>query len=146
MELLDQLRSDMKSAMRAGEKDRLEVIRMLIAEVQSGELQSSPQPPEKVVASYHKRLKKSRDEYDKLSEAGRVAAIDGELAVVEQYVPDAPSPEKTSELVDAFLAENEGLGSGDIGRAMGQLMKKHPGQFDPGAANKRLREVLSQRG
>lgn len=146
MELLEQLRSDMKDAMRSGEKDRLEVIRMLIAEVQSGEMQSSPQPADKVVAGYHKRLKKSRDEYDKLGEADRVAAIDKELAVVDKYVPDAPSPEKTVELVDAFLAANENLGSGDIGRAMGQLMKQHPGQLDPGAANKRLREVLGQRG
>ena len=143
MSLLDQLREDMKAAMRAGEKDRLTVIRMLIAEVQAGELKD--EKAEDVVQGYHKRLRKSRDEYSKLGEADRVAEIDAELKVVDHYVPDAPSPEMTAQLVDEFLAANTQLGPSDVGRAMGQLMKEHPNQIDPATANKRLREVLDQR-
>ena len=143
MSLLDTLRSDMKDALRAKEADRLQVIRMLIAEVQAGELKD--EKAEKIVQGYHKRLKKSREEYDKLGEADRVAAIDAELLVVENYVPKAPSAEETTKLVNDFVAANPDLGPSDVGRAMGQLMKQHPGQLDPGVANKTLRDALASR-
>ena len=143
-ETLTTLREDMKAAMRAGEKKKLEVVRMLIAEVQQGEL--SNQKPDKVVAGYHKKLKKARDEYDKLGEANRVAALDEELEILAKYVPDAPDAAATGRIVDDYLAANPDLGPGDVGRAMGGLMKQAKGQIDAGEANKLLREKLASRG
>ena len=145
MTLIDRLTSDMKLAMKGGDKPRLGTIRMLLSEARTADLQKPPSTPEKMVASHHKKLVKAREEYDKLGKADEVASLDAEIAVAEEYVPKQAAAGETSSLVDAFLAEHAELGKSDIGKATGMFMKQNGSKVDAAAANARIREVLSAR-
>lgn len=144
-ELITRLQTDMTSAMKAGEKERLGTIRMLLSEARTADLQKPPSTPQKMIEAHYKRLKKSREEYERLGKAEEVAGLDREIAVTEAYVPKQATSEETAALVDGFLAGHPDLGPGDIGRATGMFMKQHAGAVDAAAANARIREVLSVR-
>ena len=62
MDLLMQLQNDMKAAMKAGDKPRLSVIRMLLSDVKNIDLAPKPTTAEEAVASYATKLKKSQEE------------------------------------------------------------------------------------
>ncbi len=143
--ILDRLTTDMKLAMKAGDKPRLNVIRMLLSEARTADLQKPPTTPEKMVEAYHKRLVKGREEYEKLGDAGRAAEFERELLIVDGYVATKAGTEETSVLVDDFLLLHPEFGAGDIGKATGMFMKQHSSAVDPKAANSRIREMLSKR-
>ena len=144
-DLVARLQADMKAALKAGEKERLGVIRMLLAEAKNADLQKPPTTPQKMVEAHYKRLRKGREEYERLGKAAEVAQLDRELAIIEAYVPKAASPEETAALVEAFLAAHPELTAGDAGRATGMFMKQHAGQADPAAASAKIREGLAAR-
>ena len=144
-DLITRLQEDMKSAMKSGQKDRLGVIRMLLAEAKNADLQKPPSTPQKMVEAHGKRLRKSREEYERLGKPEEVAKLDAELAGVEEYLPKMASPEETAALVAAFLERHPELTAGDAGRATGMFMKEHAGKVDPGTASGRLREGLASR-
>jgi uncharacterized protein YqeY len=142
MELLTRLQDDMKTAMKAGEKARLQVIRMLISEVKNIDLQPTKPTAEQAVESYAKKLRKSAEEYTKLGKPQEAQAISAELAVVEQYLPKKASPEETAALVDAFLAANA-FTEKQVGQAMGAFMKAHGQNVDPAIVNPLIRGKLA---
>ena len=134
MELLTRLQEDMKTALKAGEKDRLGVIRMLLSDVKNIDLMPSKPTAEQAVEAYAKKLRKSQEEYQKLGKSAEVDKLKFELGVVEQYLPKKASPEETERLVDAFLA-GKTFTEKQVGQATGAFMKAHgqPAQWVHGA-------------
>src|SRR6266567_874875 len=124
MQILSRLQEDMKIAMKAGQKERLSVIRMLISDVKNVDLAPKPTTPEQAVEAYAKKLRKSAEEYEKLAKPAEVAKLKAELAVVEEYLPKKASAEETGRLVDVFLAKNA-FTEKQVGQAMGAFMKAH---------------------
>lgn len=145
-DVVSKLQQDMKQAMKAGDKTRLGVVRMLLTDARAADLQKPPITPQQAVEQYHKRLVKSREEYDKIGDAGQVEALDREIRIVEDYVPKKASAEETNVLVDDFLATHPEFGPGDVGKATGLFMRQAADTVDARAANARIREVLSSRG
>jgi uncharacterized protein YqeY len=143
--LIPRLQTDMKLALKAGEKEKLGVIRMLLADARAADLQKPPSTPQKMVAAYHKRLGKSREEYQKLNDASQVQQLDAEMKIVETYLPKQADAAETNAKVDAFLAEHAEFGPRDIGKATGLFMKSNGGSVDAKAANARIRDVLASR-
>jgi len=131
--------------MKSADKERLGVIRMLLSDARAADMQTPPTTPEKMVQAYHKRLTKSREEYEKLGNAEELAKLDRELAVVADYVPKQADAGETAARVDAFLAEHPEFGQRDVGKATGLFMKSAGGNVDAKAANARIREVLATR-
>lgn len=144
-DLITRLQSDMKTALKAGERSRLDAIRMMLSEAKNADLQKPPSTPQKMVEAHAKRLRKSREEYEKLGKPEEVAKLDAELAVVSAYLPKQASPEETARLVEAFLADHPDLTAADAGRATGLFMKQHAGHADPATASAKLREGLARR-
>ena len=142
MDLPTRLHEDMKAAMKAGQRDRLSVIRMLLSDVRNIDLDPRKPTAEQAVEAYAKKLRKSQDEFQKLGKADEVAKLQGEIAVVEEYLPKKASREETERLVDAFLAANTFTGK-QMGQAMGAFMKQHGGNVDAGIANQILRTKLT---
>ena len=142
MELLTRLQEDMKTALKAGEKDRLGVIRMLLSDVKNIDLMPAKPTAEQAVEAYAKKLRKSQEEYQKLGKTGEVDKLKFELGVVEQYLPKKASLEETERLVDAFLA-GKTFTEKQVGQATGAFMKAHGQQVDAGVANRILRERLA---
>lgn len=142
MELLPKLTEDMKLAMKAGQKDRLLVIRMLISEVKNIDLMPNKPTPQQAVEAYNKKLKKSLEEWEKLGRAEEANKLKEEIAIVESYLPKKLGAEETEKLVDAFLAANP-FTEKDAGRATGLFMKQHGGSVDAGIVNPMLRAKLA---
>jgi uncharacterized protein YqeY len=142
MDLQAKLTEDMKTALKAGQKDRLGVIRMLLSDVKNIDLNPAKPTAEQAVEAYAKKLRKSIEEYEKLGRAEEVSKLKGELAIVEEYLPKKASPEETEKLVDAFLAQHS-FTEKQIGQAMGAFMKAHGGQVDGALVNPILRKKLA---
>jgi uncharacterized protein YqeY len=142
MSVLTKLTEDMKTAMKAGQKDRLSVIRMLLSDVKNIDLQPKKLTEEETVAAYGKKLRKSIEEYEKIGKTAEVSQLKSELAIVEEYLPKKASPEETERLVEAFLAANS-FGEKDAGRATGMFMKAHGTQVDPAAASAAIKSRLA---
>jgi uncharacterized protein YqeY len=142
MTLLDRLQNDMKTALKAGQKDRLQVIRMLLSDVKNIDLAPVPTTAEQAVASYAKKLRKSAEEYQKIGKQNEVDQLNRELAVVEEYLPQKASTADTEKLVDAFL-QGKSFTEKQLGQAMGQFMKAHGKDVDPGQANGLLKQRLT---
>ena len=142
MDLLTRLQEDMKSAMKMGEKDRLQVIRMLLSDVKNIDLDPKKPTAEQAVAAYAKKLRKSVEEYEKLGKTDEVAKLRFEIGVAESYLPKKASPEETARLMDAFLAA-QSFTEKQLGQAMGAFMKQHGQNVDAAAANQLLRQRLA---
>jgi uncharacterized protein YqeY len=142
MDLQTKLQEDMKTALKAGQKDRLSVIRMLLSDVKVVDLAPKPTTPQEAVASYGKKLRKTLEEYEKLGKADEVAKLKFEISVVDEYLPKKASPADTEKLVADFLAANS-FTEKQVGQAMGAFMKAHGANVDPGLANQLVRKGLA---
>jgi uncharacterized protein YqeY len=142
MDLATRLHEDMKAAMKAGDKDRLSVIRMMLSDVRNIDLDPKKPRAEQAVEAYAKRLRKSLEEFQKLGKADEVAKLQAEIAVAEEYLPKKASREETERLVDAFLASNS-FTAKQMGQAMGAFMKQHGGNVDAGTVNQLLKAKLA---
>jgi uncharacterized protein YqeY len=141
MELLPRLQEDMKTALKAGDKNRLGVIRMLLSDVKNIDLAPKPITAEETVAAYAKKLRKSQEEYQRLNKPEEVEKLKYELGVVEEYLPKKASREETEKLVDQFLASNT-FTAKQFGQAMGTFMKAHGAGVDAGTVNAILKQKL----
>ncbi len=142
MDLQAKLQEDMKVALKAGEKDRLSVIRMLLSDVKNIDLMPGKPTAEAVVDAYGKKLKKSIEEYQRVDRPVEAEKLRGELAIVESYLPKKASTDDTARLMDEFLAAGA-FTEKQFGQAMGQFVKKYGQQVDPGLASKLLKEKLA---
>jgi uncharacterized protein YqeY len=142
MAMLERLTDEMKTALKAGNKDRLGVIRMLLAEVKNIDLNPAKPTAEQVVEGYAKKLKKSVEEYEKIGKADEVAKLRSEIAVVEEFLPKKLSREETEKLIDTFLSANS-FAEKDAGKATGLFMKQHGGEVDASLVNPILRAKLA---
>ena len=142
MDLQTRLQDDMKAALKAGQKERLGVIRMLLSDVKNIDLAPKPTTAEQAVEAYAKKLRKGVEEYEKLSQPERVAQLKSELAIVEEYLPKKASPAETEKLVDEFLAKHS-FTEKQVGQAMGMFIKEHGANVDKAQANELLRRKLS---
>lgn len=142
MSLRQKLQDDMKTALKAGQKDRLSVIRMLLSDVNNVDLAAKPTTEEEAVAAYAKKLRKSLEEYEKLGKTAEVEHLRFELAVADEYLPKKASSEQTEQMVDAFLAAHT-FTEKQFGQAMGAFMKSHGPEIDPATVNALLRRKLA---
>ena len=140
MDLVSRLQEDMKTALKAGEKEKLGVIRMILSDAKTADLRK--QTPEEAVAAYAKKLVKSQEEMQKYGKTAEAEQLKKEIEIVQEYMPKKASTGDTEKLVDDFLAKNS-FTEKEFGRAMGAFMKVHGAQVDPGAANQLLKQKLA---
>jgi uncharacterized protein len=142
MEILTKLQEDMKVAMKAGNKDRLGVIRMLLSDVKNIGLMPNKPTEQQVVEAYAKKLRKSAEEYEKLGRGEEVAKLKSEMAIVDEYLPKKASAAETEKLVDAFLGAHA-FTEKDTGRATGMFMKANGPNVDAGTASGLIKQRLA---
>src|ERR1044071_10351133 len=98
MELQERFQEVMKTALKAGQKERLSVIRMLLSDVKNIDLDPKKPTAEQAVEAYAKKLRKSQEEFQKLGKTDQVEQLQRELSVVEEYLPKKASREETEKL------------------------------------------------
>jgi len=147
MSLKEQIQSDMKNALRAGEKERLSVIRMLLAAIQTREIEArSELPDQEILAVVEKQVKQRKDSAKQFADAGRPdreAAELSEAEMLQGYLPDKLSEAEIAALLDDVMATTGASSMQDMGKVMGQLKAKAQGRADMGTLSSLVKARLS---
>lgn len=147
MSLKEQLTNDMKEAMKAHDKDRLAVIRMVRGAVRQQEIDGKKElGDEDVLAVISKEVKMRRDSIEEFRKGGRedlVEKTEAEIAVLMPYLPAQLSEEEIRGLVQAAVAQTGAASPKDMGKVMGVLMSKVKGRADGKTVNAIVRSMLT---
>jgi uncharacterized protein YqeY len=145
--LKNQITEDMKSAMKAGEKDRLKVVRLIRAAIKQVEVDKRIELDDAaVLAVLDKMVKQRRDSVEQFEKGNRedLAAIErAEIEVLETYLPEQLSAEELARMVDEVIAATGAESMRDMGKVMGQIKAKAAGRADMGAVSATVKERLN---
>jgi uncharacterized protein YqeY len=146
MLLADKLNQDMKDALRAGQKLRLSVIRLLRAQLKNTAIQRGRELTEDEVLSVLSSAVKMRKEaIEKFREGNRQDLVEKEqteLDIIRSYLPEPLSEEELSCLIDEAMRELEATGLSHLGAVMKHIMPRVRGRVEGGVVNKMVRERL----
>ena len=146
MTLKQTLTEDMKAAMKAGEKERLGVIRLINAAIKQKEVDERIELDDAaVIAVLGRMLKQRRDSVSQYEAAGRedLAAVErAEIAVIEGYLPAQMDEAAINAEIDAAIASTGASGPADMGKLMGALKPKLAGKADMGLVSKLVKQKL----
>jgi uncharacterized protein YqeY len=135
-ELATRITEDVKAAMRAGDKPRLSVLRMLQAELKQREVVDAVELTDTVVqAAVEKMVKQRRDSETQFRNGNRPDLADKEASEIEVlmgYLPQQFSEAEVTALIDQAIAETGAAGGKDMGKVMGWIKPKAQGRTDMG--------------
>lgn len=144
--LRQRLQDDMKAAMKAGEKERLGAIRLINAAIKQREVDERIVLGDaQVLTVLDKMAKQRRESISQFRAAGRedlVTVEEGELRIIQTYLPEALSETEIAALIDAGVAETAAVSIADMGRVMAILKPKIQGRADMSAVSARVRARL----
>jgi uncharacterized protein len=147
MTLKQQLTEDMKNAMRAGDKHRLGVIRLMLAAIKQREVDERIELDDvQVLATLEKMLKQRKDSVSQFDAAGRedLSAIErAEMVVIETYLPAKLGDEDIDALIDAAIAETGASSPRDMGKVVAAVKEKAAGRADMGVVSGRIKSRLA---
>ena len=147
MTLKQQLTDDMKTAMKAGEKHSLGVIRLINAAIKQKEVDERIELDDAaVLAVLDKMVKQRKDSVSQYEAAGRedLASIEREeIVVVERYLPAKLGEAEVLAAIQAAIAETGAKGPADMGKLMGVLKPKLAGQADMGRVSTLVKQQLA---
>lgn len=152
MTIQEELTVELRDAMKAKDGRRRDVIRQVQTEAATARSQPDFRGEvddafyQKIIASYVKKMDKSREEYAALGERGEEMAdkLAYEVEYLGRWLPQKLDEEATRQLVAEAIAEL-GVGGDEkaAGRVTGQLMKTHGADLDGGLVNRLVREELA---
>ncbi len=147
MSLKDQLSADMKSAMKAGDKDRLKVVRLLLADIKRAEVDGRKELDDAGVLSViEKAVKQRRDSIEQFEKGGRDDLADNErqeLEVIRTYLPEQLGDDELDALIDEAIAATGAESIRDMGKVMGAIKAKAAGRADMGAVGAKVKARLA---
>jgi uncharacterized protein YqeY len=146
--LLERLTRDMKDALRAGEKVRLGVIRLLIAQLKNAAIQYGRDlTGEEALAVLSSAVKMRREAIEQFTKGRRQDLVEkeqAELEIIVGYLPEPISEGDLSALIDQTMREIGARGLGDLGVVMKKIMPQVRGRADGGRVKDLVRERLQQ--
>lgn len=147
MSMKQQLTEDMKAAMKAGEKHKLGVIRLINAAIKQREVDERIELDDTaVIAVLDKMVKQRKDSVSQYEAANRedLAEIErAEIVVIEAYLPAKMGEAEIVAAIQAAIAETGASGPVDMGKLMGALKPRLAGQADMGLVSKLVKQLLA---
>ena len=147
MPLKERITEDMKGAMRAGEKERLGTIRLVLAAIKQREVDERITLDDgQVLAVLEKMIKPRKESIAQFESGGRadlVAKEQAELAVLQVYLPAQMSDAEIDALIAEAVAASGASSIKDMGKVMGIVKAKAQGKADMGAVSARIKQKLS---
>lgn len=146
MPLKGQIQEDMKTAMKSGDKDRLKVVRLLLAAIKQVEVDQRKELTDAdVLGVINKMVKQRRDSIDQFQKGGRedlAAGEQQEIIVLETYLPEQMSDAELDTLVDQAVSETGAQGMRDMGKVMAILKTRAEGRADMSALSAKVKARL----
>ena len=149
MALLDQLNADMKEAMRAKQKERLSVIRMLKASLQNEAIHLGVKDlnEEQELTVLSREVKQRRDSLKEFNDAARedlAAKIEQELVYVNAYLPAQLTEEELKQIISEAAKMINAVQPSDMGKLMGAVVPKTKGRADGALVSELVKAYLNQ--
>jgi uncharacterized protein YqeY len=142
MSILEQVQEDVKTAMKAGERERVGQLRMLVNALQTEQKEGKGDE----VAALQRERKRRLDAAEALREGERTEQAgkeEAEAKLIEGYLPDQLSDEELDQLVAGAVEESGASEPKDMGGVMKVLMPKIAGKADGKRVSQAVREKLS---
>lgn len=149
MSLKDRIGDEIKAAMKARDKVRLETVRSIKKAILEKEISVRPQGQEELNETQEIELltqlaKQRRDSIEQYTEAGRAELADREaqeLAILEEYLPAQMSDAEIVAAVEAAIAKVGATSPKDMGKVMGPIMQELKGRAD----GKKIQEIVKEK-
>ena len=146
MALKERITEDMKTAMRAAEKERLATVRLLLAAIKQREVDERITLDDgQVLAVIEKMIKQRREAISQFESGGRsdlVAKETAEIGVLQAYLPTQLTAAELDALITEAIAATGAASIKDMGKVMGFVKPKAQGRADMGALSARIKQKL----
>ncbi|ENZ5541750.1 GatB/YqeY domain-containing protein [Enterococcus hirae] len=146
MSLLSRLNDDMKTAMKAKDKESLQVIRMIKSSIQNEQIKKGHDLTEdEELTVLSREMKQRRDSLHEFEEAGRddlAEKVKSEIVIVEKYMPEQLSEDDIRQLVQEAITQTGASSVKEFGKVMGAIMPKVKGKADGNQVNAIVKELL----
>lgn len=147
----DTIKSAQIAAMKAGDKDRLAAVRLILAKLKDRDIElrtasSVPEDDVVVVDVLQKMVKQRRESIEMFQSGGRTelaAKEQAELAVIEGFLPAQLSEDETKAAIEAIKAEIGAASVKDMGRLMAVLKERHGSVIDMSKASGLVKAALA---
>lgn len=147
MTLKTQIREDMIAAMKSGDKDRLKVVRLIMAAIKQIEIDKRIELDDAATLDVlNKMVKQRHDSVTQFRDGGRedLAKIEiEEISVLEAYLPEQLTAAEMDELIDRAIADTGANSMRDMGKVMAFIKQKATGRADIGAASSKVKARLA---
>ena len=145
--LKQQITDAMKDAMRAKDKIRLGTIRLALAEIKKIEVDERIEPDDaRITGVLNKMIKQRRESVKQYESAGRTDLAEqeeAEIAILQDFMPQALSEAEISAILDAAVAETGASGMADMGKVMAIVRPAVLGRADMAAISQQIKQRLS---
>jgi uncharacterized protein YqeY len=146
MTLKEKITNDMKDAMRAGDKPRLGVIRLILAAIKQREVDERiTLDDSQILAALDKMIKQRRESVVQFEKGGRadlVAQETAEIKVIQAYMPAQLSDAELDQLIADAVKASGAASIKDMGKVMAILKPQAQGRTDMGALSARIKAKL----
>jgi len=147
MSLKGQITDDVKKAMKAGDKDRLRVLRLITAAIKQVEVDERKEvDDDAVLGVLGKMVKQRRDSIAQYQQGNRPDLADieaAEIDVIETYLPEPLSEQELDKIIDEAVSATGAESIRDMGKVMGAVKASVHGRADMGAVGARVKARLS---
>jgi uncharacterized protein YqeY len=137
----------MKSSMKNHDKPRLQVIRLMLADIQQIEIdERSELDDDRIIAVLDKMTKQRRESIEQFSKASRddlVAIEEFELQIIREYLPEALSETEINVLIEQSIKATGAASIKDMGKVMGILKPQMQGRADMSVVSQRIKSILA---
>jgi len=146
-ELKHRITDDMKSAMRAKDKQALKAVRMIIGAIKQREIDERIELDDaQVLAVIQKMVKQRKDSITQFTDGGRLDLVEveeAELVIINNYMPEQLSDAEVASAVDKAIADSGADSMKDMGKLMGMLKGQLEGKADMGLVSQLIKSKLS---
>jgi uncharacterized protein len=148
MALTQKITEDLKNAMKAGDRNRIDTLRMVKSQILEFEKKglNREMTPDEEMAILLSAVKKRKESIEIYEKAGRTELVDkeaAEIAIISEYLPKQMSREDAETIISGIIAQAGPVGPGDLGKVMPLVMKELKGKIDGKIINEIVRTKLS---
>ncbi|CAN5261248.1 GatB/YqeY domain-containing protein [soil metagenome] len=147
MSLIARMEDEVKAAMLARDSARRDALRLLLASLRSAEKElQRPLSAEEELQVLQRERKRRIEAAEAFRSGGRdeqAESEEGELAVLQEFMPEPLTEDELEEIVDDAIAENGATSMRDFGRVMADVMPQVSGRADGSVVSQLLKEKLA---
>lgn len=148
MSLSETIRKDMFEASKAGEKDRVDILKLAMASIKNEEIAQGRQlSDEDIIKVLRKEESKIKDSIMQFTKMGRSDLVDRErkqLEIISSYLPALMSEEEIEKVVSRVILDIHAQGVQSVGAVMSSVMKELNGKADGSTVKGVVQKLLSK--